>query len=103
MQHMDQKHGGQQLLPKSVGQLRRLDRAACVVCGIIRSRRCKRCGLCQSNTPLRGLRVGTDDSPDIKVQRPAVRPPISNLLIARSQCDPLDDSPLQNPHKTFLT
>ena len=28
----------------------------------------------------------TDDSPDMKVQRPAVRPPISNFLGAGSQC-----------------
>ena len=33
MQHMGRKHGGQQLLSESVGQVRRLDRAACVVCG----------------------------------------------------------------------
>ena len=57
MQHMGQQHGGQQLLPESVGQLRRLDRAVCVVCGTIRSQRCNRCGLCQSNTALRELRV----------------------------------------------
>ena len=43
MQHMEQKHGGQLLLPESAGQLRRLDRAACVVCGTIRSQRCNRC------------------------------------------------------------
>ena len=46
------------MLPESVGQLRRLYRAACVVCGTIRSQRCSRCGCCNSNTPLRELRVG---------------------------------------------
>ena len=58
MQQIGHKHGGQLLLPDSVGQLRRLDRAACAVCGAIRSQRCNRCGLCNSNTPLRELRVG---------------------------------------------
>ena len=58
-----QKHGGQLLLPDSVG--RRLDRAACVVCGTIRSQRYNRCGFCNSNTRLRELRA---------------------LLRARSQC-----------------
>ena len=58
MQHMGQKHGGQQLLPESVAQLRQLDRAACAVCGTITSQRCNRCGFCNSNTPLRELRVG---------------------------------------------
>ena len=57
MQHMEQKHGGQLLLPASVGQLRRPDRAACVVCSTIRSQRCNRCGLCNSNTPLRELLI----------------------------------------------
>ena len=38
--------------------LRRLDRAACVVCGTVRSQRCNRCGVCKSNTPLRDLLVG---------------------------------------------
>ena len=54
---MRQKHGGPLLLPDSVGQLRRLDRAACVVCRTIRSPRCNRCGLRNSNTPLRELRI----------------------------------------------
>ena len=82
MQHMGQKHGGQRLLPDSVGQLRCLDRAACVLCGTIRSQRC--CGLCNSNT------FRTDDRPDIRVQRPASKsrpvPP----------GEPLDDGPLPN-------
>ena len=43
----------------------------------------------------------TDDSPDIRVQRPAVRPPISNFLRARSQCSqatPLTTARCQNCH-----
>ena len=92
MQHMGQKHGGQQLLPESVGLLRRLDRATCVVCGTTRSQRCNRCGLCQSITPLRELRVGVGDSfqdrrkPGHQSAAPGVRPPITHLLRARSQC-----------------
>ena len=37
-QWMSEKHGGQTLTQESVAQLRRLDRAACVTCGTIRSR-----------------------------------------------------------------
>ena len=37
-QWMSEKHGGQTLTQVSVAQLRRLDRAACVTCGTIRSR-----------------------------------------------------------------
>ena len=102
MQHMGQKHGGQQLLPESVGQLRRLDRAACVVCGTIRSQQCNRCGLCQSNTPLRELRVGDTFSGPTTTgtsECSAWRPPISNPPLSLSQCppdDPLDDIP--QPH-----
>ena len=33
LMHIEQKRGGQHLLSESVGQLRRLGRAACVVCG----------------------------------------------------------------------
>ena len=38
-----------------VGQLRWLNRQACVFCGTVRSQRCNSCG---SDTPLRELRVG---------------------------------------------
>ena len=47
MLHMGQKHGGQRLLSESIGQLRHLDREACVICGTIRSRRCNRCSFLQ--------------------------------------------------------
>ena len=40
MLRMGQKHGGQRLLSKSIGQLRHLDCGACVICGAIRPRRC---------------------------------------------------------------
>ena len=43
MQHMGQKRGRQQLHSGSFGQLRRLDRAACMICGAVRSCRCNRC------------------------------------------------------------
>ena len=39
-----------------------------------------------------GILLRTDDNPDIRTQRPAVRPPISNLLRAEA----LDDSPPSN-------
>ena len=58
MQHMGQKHGSQVLLADSVGQLRWLNRQACVHSGTIRSQRCRRCNYCGSDTPLRELRVG---------------------------------------------
>ena len=77
LQHMGQKHEGQQLLPESVGQLRRLDRAACVVYGTIATllpgndcarqssswlspslaKRLHRCGICCSWTSLPCSRV----------------------------------------------
>ena len=38
MGHMSQKHRSQPLIQESVAQLRQLDRAACVICGTIRSR-----------------------------------------------------------------
>ena len=90
MQHLAQNQGGQVLLVVSVGQLRWLNRQACVCCGTTRSHRCRQCNSCGSDTPLRGFRVGrtpsrTDDSPDIRTQRPAVRQPVSNSLRARSQ------------------
>ena len=43
---------------QSVGQLRCLDRAACMAWATIRSRRCRRCTISGSDTPLRELRVG---------------------------------------------
>ena len=48
MQHMGQKHGGQVLLEDSVGQLRWLNRQACVHCGTVRSQRCRWCNSCSS-------------------------------------------------------
>ena len=88
MQHMGQKHGGEQLLPESVGQLRHLDRASCVVCGAVRSQRCNRCGLCQSNTPIRELRVGDTFQDRLQPRHQSAAPggAPGNLLRARSQC-----------------
>ena len=83
---MFQRHGGQRLLPESVAQLR--------PCDTIRSRRCRQCTLCRSDTPFRDLRVG-----DIKKHRPTARFPITSLLRARSQCHQVtsfDDGPLPN-------
>ena len=40
------------------GQLRWLNRQACVHCGTVRSHRCRRCNSCGFDAPLRELRVG---------------------------------------------
>ena len=58
MAHMVQKHGGQQLIQESVAHLRRLDRAACVLCDTVRSRGRHRCCRCKRDTPLRDFIVG---------------------------------------------
>ena len=50
MQHMEQKHGGQLLLPESVVLLRRLDRAACVACGTMRSQPLRELRVCHSHS-----------------------------------------------------
>ena len=57
-EHMSQKHGGQPLTQESVAQLRQLDRAACVICGTIRSRRGNRCNHCKAGTATRDIIVG---------------------------------------------
>ena len=75
MQHLGQKHGGQTLLEDSVGQLRWLNRQACVHCGTQWFRRCNCCGL-SANFVLETPRT----------QRPLVGQPGSNFLRARSQC-----------------
>ena len=95
--HMVQKHGGPQVFPESVAQLRNLDRAACVARDTIRSRRCHRCSHCKRDTPL----------PDLIVRRqpghqeaalegsPTVHQPFhSSQPVPPS--DTLDDSPLPN-------
>ena len=41
-----------------MAQQRHLDRAACVACDTIRSRRRRRCSFCKRDTPLRDLVVG---------------------------------------------
>ena len=46
MHHMEQKHGGKFLLADRVGQLRWLNRQACVHRGTVRSRRCRRFNSC---------------------------------------------------------
>ena len=102
MQHMVQKHAGQLLLPDSVGQLRCLDRAACTACGTVRSRRCRRCTLCGSDTPLRERHVGDtfQDSrqPGHQSVAPggAVADQPSQSSRPVSPGEPLDDSPLPN-------
>ena len=100
---MGQKHGGQRLLSESIGQLRHLDLGAYVICGAIRSRRCNWCSFCNSNTPLRELRVG-DTFQDRRqpghqdVARGGT--PMEQQLLQGSQPVPtgehLDDSPLPN-------
>ena len=103
MQHMGHKHGGQQLLPDSVGQLRWLDRAACVACGTIRSQRCRRCNLCGRDTPLRELRVGDTFQDrrqawhqDAAAGGPATRQQLPQSSQPVPPGEPLDDSPLPN-------
>ena len=46
------------MLADTVGQLRWLNRQACIFSGTIRSQRCRRCKSCGFDTPLRELRVG---------------------------------------------
>ena len=55
---MGHKHGGQAFLQESVAQLRQLDRAACVFCGTIRSRRGNRCDHCKKDTATWDIAVG---------------------------------------------
>ena len=70
MQHIVQKHGSQVILEDSVGQLRWLNRQACVH------------ALWHNQIEL-GTPSRTDDSLGIKTQRPAVRHAVSNSLRAR--------------------
>ena len=74
-----------QLTQKSVAQLH-LDRAACVACDTIRSRRCHRCSFCKSDTPTRVIPFRTVDNLDTRMQRPRARPPFTSLFKARKQC-----------------
>ena len=96
MLHMVQK---QRLLPESVAQLRHLDRAACIACDTIRSRRCRRCG---RDALLGDLLVGDtfqdrrqpahqDAAPN---GSPVQQPPQSSQPVPPG--DFLDDSPLPN-------
>ena len=101
MMHMVQKHGGQQLIQESVAQLRHLDRAACVACDTVRSRRCRRCGFCKSDTPLRGLVVGDTfqdrRQPGHQDAAPEGSPTVHHPLQSSQPVppgDPLDDSRL---------
>ena len=103
MQHNWQRHGGQVLLADSVGQLRWLDRRACVFCGTIRSQRCRQCNNCGSDTLLRELRVGDtfQDRRQPGHQDAAVSGPAAGQQLPQSSQpvppgEPLDDSPLPN-------
>ena len=101
MLRMDKMHGRQRLLSESIGQPRHLDRGACVICGAIRSRRCNRCSLCNSNAPLRELRVGdTFQDRQQSGHQDVARGGTSMDLLQSSQPvhpgEPLDDSPLPN-------
>ena len=92
MMHMGQKHGGSAADSRKCAQLRQLDRAACVSCGTIRSRRCSRCNRSKRDTATRDITVWVtsskiDDSSVIRMQPPA-RPTLTNLLTVRSQCRP---------------
>ena len=101
MRHMGQKHGGQRLLPESIGQLRHLGRGAFVVRGAIRSRRCNRCSFC-NNTPLRELRVGDtfqdrrQAGQDVAHGGTSIDQPLSQSSQPVPPGEPLDNSPLPN-------
>ena len=73
-----------------------LDRAACVACDTILSRRCRRCSSCKSDTPLRDLVVGDTfqdrRKPGHQDAAPAARPPFTTLLTARCQCHQVTSS-----------
>ena len=104
MQHMVQKHAVHVLLADSVGQLRWLNRQACVFCGTARSQRCRRYNCCGSDTPLREIRFG-DTFQDRR--QPGHQDPSAGGGMAAGQHlpqnsqpappgEPLDDSPLPN-------
>ena len=97
------KHEGQRSFPESVAQLRNLGRAACIPCDTVRSRRCRRCTVCGSDTPLRDLRVRDtfEDrrQPGHQDAAPGGMPAGQHLPRARLpylQVTPFDDSPLPN-------
>ena len=87
MQLTGQKHGGQVLLADSVGPLRWLNRWGCVFCG----NRSGVAGATSTGATLLsanfafGIPSRKDDSPVIRMQRPAVRQPVSSSPRARSQ------------------
>ena len=74
---------GQQVIQESVAQLRHLDRAACVLCGTISSRRCHRCSHCKRDIML-AILFRTDNL-DTRTQCPLARPPLTILPTALSQ------------------
>ena len=101
--HVGQKHGGQTLLEESVGQLRWLNRQACVHCGTIRSQRCRRCISCGFDTPLHELRVGDtfQDRRQPGHQDAAASGPAAGQQLPQSSQqvpprEPSDDTPLPN-------
>ena len=103
---MGQKHGGQSLTQGSVAQL---DRAACVNCGTIRSRRGNRCNHCKTNTATRDMFVGDifqdrrqSGHRDAAASQSNPHQPISPQPIPPG--DPPDDSPLPNsPIRDIVT
>ena len=93
---MGQEHGGRVLLSDR-RQLRCLDRPTCVACGTIRSRRCRRCNLCGSGTPLLELRVGdTFRDQDAAASSLATGQQLPQSSQPVPPGEPLDDSPLPN-------
>ena len=93
MLHMGQKHGGQRLLSEGIGQLRHVDRGACVLCRHTVAMMQPVQFLCNSYTPLRELRVGDTTAGSLGM-------PMDPQLLQSSQPvppgEPLDDSPLPN-------
>ena len=95
---VSQQHGSQQITQESVAQLRQLDRAACVICGTIRSRRGSRCNHCK--TASRDINVGDvfqdrrQPGHQSATSRPTPHQPSPKGSQRIAQGDPLGDSPL---------
>ena len=103
MLRMVQKHGGQQVIHESVAQLRHLDRAACVLCDTIGSRRCHRCSQCEglrhSEISLLVISSKAVDNLDTRMQRPRARPPNTKLFHSSQPVPPPRRQPASKlPH-----
>ena len=103
MVHKNQKHGDQSVFQESVAQQRQLDRAACAICGTIRSRRGNRCNHFRADTAtldVVDMLVGDifeDGRQQVHQDAAASQPNFLHLPISSQpirQRDLPDDSPL---------